>query len=65
MQEQGKVSHRTFGLQKSRERSLLVPVSLTHPTPQASQGCIKGCCWRAFLAAFRFLFGVEKWGRCF
>lgn len=42
MQGQGKVSHRTFGLQKSRERSPLAPVSLTHPTPQASQGCIKG-----------------------
>lgn len=46
VQEQGKVSRRTFGLQKSRERSPLVPVSLSHPTPQASQGCHrKGCCW--------------------
>lgn len=65
VQDQGKVSRRTFGLQKSRERSQLVPVRLTHPTPQASLGCrIKGCCWGAFLSAFHF-FALVWWGEAF
>lgn len=60
------MSHRTPGLQKSRERSLLVPVSLTHPTLQASRGhCIKGCCWGAFLAAFQFLSCFGDMGEVF
>lgn len=34
----GKVNPRTFGFQESRERSRLVPVSLSHPTPAGLSG---------------------------
>lgn len=60
------MSPRTSGMQKSRERSAPFPVSLTHPTPQASRGYrIKGCCWGAFLSAFRFLSRFEEVGEAF
>lgn len=56
VREQGKGRWRTSRLPKSRERSLLVPVSLTHPTRRPLTDAVwKGCCCGAFSAAHRFL----------
>lgn len=66
MRAQGKVSPRTPRLRQSRERSRLVPVSLTHRpaglSPMRIEGLLPGC---VFLAAHRFLRRFGEVGEAF